>query len=298
MKELKVKAYAKINLFLEICGKRENGYHEIDTVMQTVGLYDGITVSYDEQGQGITLSCNKKHIPTDKSNIAYKCAALFLEETGKTGGVHIHIDKKIPVAAGLGGGSADGAAVLKALNRLTGAELSLEELCVMGTKIGADIPFCIRGGCARATGIGEIFEDAPDLCGFVPVIAMGRQGSSTPAAYGALDAVGYEGKTDALPILRALEEKDAVGLVERMYNAFESVILPVNPEAAEIKNKFVKLGASGTMMSGSGAAVFGLFESPSKARFACNALRLCGKFAVVAPAIKDAALKEQRIQKN
>ncbi len=288
MNELKVKAYAKINLFLEICGRRENGYHEIDTVMQTVGLYDGITVSYDEQGQGITLSCNKKHIPTDESNIAYKCSALFLKETGKTGGVHIHIDKKIPVAAGLGGGSADGAAVLKALNRLTGANLSLDELCVMGTAIGADIPFCIRGGCARATGIGEIFEDAPCLSGFVPVIAMGRQGSSTPAAYKALDDAGYQGKATALPLLEELEKQDGEGLVSRMYNAFESVILPANPEAEAIRRRFEELGAEGAMMSGSGAAVFGLFLQSKTAREACNALREQGCFAVMAPVVSDA----------
>ena len=288
MKKLKIKAYAKINLFLEICGRRENGYHEIDTVMQTVGLYDRITVDYDEQGEGITLSCNKKHIPTDESNIAYKCAALFLGETGKKGRVHIHIEKKIPVAAGLGGGSADGAAVLKALNRLTDARLSVTELCDLGKRIGADIPFCIRGGCARATGIGEIFEDAPCLCGFVPVIAMGRQGSSTPAAYRALDDAGYQGTATAKPMLEMLEKQDGRGMVGALYNAFEGVILPVNDGARELKSKFVKLGAKGTMMSGSGAAVFGLFESGAKARFACNALRLSGNFAVVAPCVKDA----------
>ena len=292
MKELKIKAYAKINLFLEICGRRENGYHEIDTVMQTVGLYDRVTVSYDPARQGITLSCNKKHIPTDESNIAYKCAALFLKETGKQGAVHIHIDKKIPVAAGLGGGSADGAAVLKALDRLCGTRLTPEALCAMGEQIGADIPFCIRGGCARATGIGEIFEDAPCLQGFVPVIAMGRQGSSTPAAYKALDEAGYRQKGDALALIDALAQGDKTALVGQMYNAFEEVILPVNPEALELRGKFVKLGGRAAMMSGSGAAVFGLFESPSKARFACNALRLCGYFAVFAPVVRDAYEKQ------
>ncbi len=286
--EVKEKGYAKINLYLEICGRREDGYHEIDTVMQTIGLYDQITVGYDEEGeQGIVLTCDKSFIPTDEGNIAYRCAALFLKESGKKGKVDIHIEKRIPVAAGLGGGSADGAAVLRALNTLTGINLPMEALCELGEKIGADIPFCIRCGCARAQGIGEIFTDAPPLRGVFPVIAMGRQGSSTPAAYKALDEKNYQGAGTADGMLGALETKSGAAVCAQLYNAFEKVILPVNKEAAEAKRLFLKLGAAGTLMSGSGAAVFGLFSSKRKAQFACKALRLCRYFAVVAEIPKD-----------
>lgn len=287
-KELQMRAYAKINLYLEICGRRENGYHEIDTVMQTVGLFDKVTLCYDPEGAGITLTCNKKHIPTDRGNIAYKCAEKFFEETGRKGGLSIHIEKKIPVAAGLGGGSADGAAVLRGLDRLCRTDLSLEALCAMGAQIGADIPFCIRGGCARATGIGEIFSTVADLEQLVPVIAMGKQGSSTPAAYKALDDADYRGAGDAMGMIEALSKKDNEQVLSCLYNAFEGVILQGNPEAKALREGFLNLGAKGALMSGSGAAVFGLFDSTKEAQAACDALRDEGYFAVVAPVIQDA----------
>lgn len=280
-RELKQNAYAKINLYLEVKGRREDGYHEIDTVMQTVGLCDLLTVGYDPDGSGITLTCQKKYIPTDSGNIAYKCAELFLSRTGKGGAVDIHIEKRIPVAAGLGGGSTDGAAVLRALNVLTGARLTVEALCALGAEVGADIPFCLRGGCARARGIGELFSDAPSLVGFVPVIAIGGHGSSTPAAYKALDAEGYCGEGDAEKMLCALEKKDG-SVVCELYNAFESVILRTNKDARTLKNRFAELGARGALMSGSGASVFGLFGNRNEARVACAKLRELGYFAVVA----------------
>lgn len=278
-KEIVKNAYAKVNLFLEITGKRADGYHEIDTVMQTVGLHDIITVGYDAEGDGIVLTCNKKYIPTDSSNIAYRCAELFLRETGLFGGVDIHIEKKIPVAAGLGGGSTDGAAVLKALNRLTEKKLSKKELSAMGAQIGADIPFCIRGGCARATGIGEIFNDAPTLKGYFGVISIGSHGSSTPTAYKALDEIGYLGTRTAQPMLAALESRKDVE--KELFNAFEKVIIPINPEVGKIKEIMLQNGALASMMSGSGASVFGLFQNKATAKVACNALRACGFFAVV-----------------
>lgn len=288
-KELQMRAYAKINLYLEVCGRRENGYHEIDTVMQTVGLFDKVLLCYDSDGEEISLTCNKRHIPTDRGNIAYRCAEAFFEKTGKKGGLSVHIEKRIPVAAGLGGGSADGAAVLKGLNCLCGTELSTEQLCAIGEPIGADIPFCIRGGCARATGIGEIFETVSSLSAFVPVVAMGKQGSSTPAAYKALDEANYKSVGNAEKLIEALEKKDGLALTERLYNAFEQVILKENAEARSLKNRFLELGAKGSLMSGSGASVFGLFKSTEEAQNACNALREENFFAVVAPIIKENA---------
>jgi 4-diphosphocytidyl-2-C-methyl-D-erythritol kinase len=287
-KELQMRAYAKINLYLELLGVRENGYHEIDTVMQTVGLFDKVTLCYDPEGSDIVIGCNKRHIPTDKGNIAYKCAERFFEKTGKSGGLSIYIEKKIPVAAGLGGGSADGAAVLRGLDRLCGTGLSVKELCAIGETVGADIPFCIRGGCVRATGIGEIFSPAESLSGFVPVIAMGKQGSSTPLAYRAIDEAGYRPIGDARNMLSALEKKDQNGVTASLYNAFEQVILQTNPEARLLKEHFIKLGAAGALMSGSGAAVFGLFDEESDAKRGCEALRELGFFAVVAPIVQQA----------
>lgn len=285
-KEIKVNAPAKVNLFLEVTGKREDGYHELDTVMQLVGLCDEVSVSFDPENEGIALTCQKKYIPTDENNIAYRCARTFLLETGIKGGVNIHIEKRIPVAAGLGGGSADGAAVLKALNILTGVGKSTEELCEIGKKLGADIPFCIRGGCARARGIGEIFSPSPVLRGFTPVIAIGSHGSSTPAAYKALDDIGYRGTKNAEKMIAALESGRRENVVPELYNAFEEVVPESVPEVDELKKLFLEYGAAGSLMSGSGASVFGLFERTSLARAACRNLRAAGYFAVVAPVLR------------
>ncbi len=284
-KELVINAPAKINLFLEVIARREDGYHEIDTVMQTVGLCDRLTVEYDPAGRGIELSCNKKYIPTDSGNIAYRSAEKFLSEYRIEGGVTITLEKHIPVAAGLGGGSTDGAAVLKALNVLTDAGKTTEELCALGAQLGADIPFCIRGGCTRATGIGEVFSPAEALRGVIPVIAIGSRGSSTPAAYKALDDIGYKGTENGERILKALSKGDFSRIKEELYNAFERVILQDNEEVGTIKNRFRELGASAAMMSGSGASVFGLFEKGEEAERACHLLRAEGYFAMVAPLI-------------
>lgn len=280
-----VNAPAKINLFLEVTGRREDGYHEIDTVMQTVDLCDKLTVFFDPAKEGVFLTCGKKYVPTDSGNIAYRCAALFLERTGKRGAVRIHLEKRIPVAAGLGGGSADGAAVLKALNMLTHCDLSTEELCAFGKELGADIPFCVRGGCARATGIGERFSKAETLRGVIPVVAIGSKGSSTPAAYKALDDMGYTGEKNACRMLDALEKRDSLGVCTELYNAFETVILPQNEEARRLKERFLQLGADAAMLSGSGASVFGLFTDLKKARGVCGQLRREQYFAAVAPVV-------------
>ena len=280
--EIFIEAPAKINLFLEVTGRRGDGYHEIDTVMQTVRYADKLNISYDPEGEGIFLTCNRRYIPTDSGNIAWRCAEEFLRATGKSGRVEIHIEKRIPVAAGLGGGSSDGAAVLKALNRLTGAGLGREELAALSAPIGADIPFCVRGGCARATGIGEIFSHASPLSGVELVIAIGGRGSSTPEAYRLLDESGYGGQRTADGMLAALSAGDRAAVYAEMYNAFEDVIIANNREIGTLKEKMLENGARAALMSGSGAAVYGIFESKRAARAACRALRESGCFAVVA----------------
>ena len=280
--EMFIEAPAKINLFLEVTGRREDGYHEIDTVMQTVRYADKVQISFDPDGEGIALTCNRRYIPTDGGNIAYRCAEEFLRATGKSGRVEMHIEKRIPVAAGLGGGSADGAAVLKALNRLTGAGLAREELAAFSASIGADIPFCVRGGCARATGIGEVFSYAAPLADVELVIAIGGRGSSTPEAYRLLDESGYTGKRSADGMLAALAAGDRAKVYAEMYNAFEDVIIEHNKEIGDLKNRMLSGGAAAAMMSGSGAAVFGIFENKKAARAVCRLLRESGCFAIVA----------------
>lgn len=281
IRKMRKKAYAKINLFLEVGEKRPDGYHEIDTLMQTVQLYDRLTVTVDSQGAGIFVSCNKSYIPTDRSNIVYRCVEEFLKEQRLSLGVTVDIEKRIPVAAGLGGGSADGAAVLLALNRLTGAKLSEEKLCQIGRRIGADIPFCIKGGAARARGVGEVLSEAPRLPDtLIPVIAIGSKGSSTPAAYRALDEMGYRGSRRAEELMECLEKGERIQ--NKLYNAFERAVFPENREAEMLKRTFGDLGAEEALLSGSGAAVFGLFSSEKKAKEACAYLRKHKYFAVVA----------------
>lgn len=280
------KAYAKINLHLEVLGKRADGYHELDSVMQTVSLADMVRVKVIKDGKGeIRLGCSLSYIPTDERNIAWKVAKAYLLETGNQAhSLEMYIEKHIPVAAGLGGGSADGAAVLRALNRLYDYPLTTKELCELATPLGADIPFCIVGGCRRTEGIGEIFTEVPPLAeGTMLVIAMGGIGSNTARAYGRLDA-----KTDracdrtAIPMIDALETGEAALVASRLFNRFEEVILPVNADASAARRIMRICGAEGALMSGSGAAVFGIFDAEAKASSAISMLREKGFFAVAA----------------
>ena len=269
--------YAKINLFLEVLDKRSDGYHEIDTVMQTVSLADALTIDALEDGKGeIALSCNLPYIPIDRRNIAWKAASAFLGKIGReSDSVRIHIEKKIPVAAGLGGGSADGAAVLRGLNRLYEYPLTTEQLCDLATPLGADIPFCLVGGCRRAEGIGEIFTEASPLSEQLTlVIAMGKMGSNTAAAYGKLDARQSKAQTyHSLAMMEALAAADTKKICKELYNRFEEVILPERPMVTKIKETFLECGAVGTMMSGSGPSVFAIFEKEDEARRARDLLR-------------------------
>ncbi len=283
------KAYAKINLHLEVLAKRADGYHELDSVMQTVSLADNVTVKVKKDQKGkISLGCSLSYIPTDERNIAWKAAKAFLSKTGSEGdSTEIYIEKNIPVAAGLGGGSADGAAVLRALNALYGYPLTIEELCALATPLGADIPFCIVGGCRRTEGIGEIFTVVPGLSEDVRlVIAMGKIGSNTARAYGRLDAMRERGcdKT-ALPMIEALTEGDAPKVASLLFNRFEEVILPINADASAARRIMKVAGAQGALMSGSGAAVFGMFDDEKKAQAATTMLREKNFFAVTAKPI-------------
>lgn len=251
---LKAKAYAKINLSLDIVGIRGDGYHLIKTVMQSISLHDVISV--EKRGADITISCNIPYIPCDRRNIVYKCAEKFFEHTGTRFGIHIDIQKNIPSQAGLGGGSADGAAVLVLLNKLCKSPLTTEELCEVGAKVGADIPFCIVGGCTLCEGIGEVITPinsnlSLDLC-----IVKPDFGVSTVEAYRAFDNAEILSRPDTDTVIKALEDGDIKTLSSNLVN-----VLEMDKKIDEIKAFLVDSGAVASCMSGSGSAVFGILEN-------------------------------------
>lgn len=255
-----VLAPAKINLTLDVVGKRADGYHTLQTVMQTVSLYDRITVDY--AAEGVTLQCDGG-IPCDSTNTAYKAAALFRDAIGYAGGFTVTVEKGIPSQAGLAGGSADAAGVLHALNRLTGAGLSVNDLCAIGGKIGADVPFCIHGGTVLCTDIGTVLTPVSPLppCGIVIVKPEG--GVSTPEAYRLLDAAEYLLHPNVAAQCEALARGDLRGIAAQVGNTFEQPLCL--PETATIRRILAENGALASALSGSGSAVFGLFETEAQA---------------------------------
>ncbi len=279
------RAFAKINLFLEVTAKREDGFHELSTVMHTVSLCDDIAVT--EQGEGalraVSFYSNAHFLPRDERNLAVRAATLFAERTGYRRPVRIDMKKCIPIAAGLAGGSSDAAAVLRAMNRLAGMPLSYGELCALASELGSDVPFCIAGGTALCTGRGEVMtpiEGARNLRLFT-VLAIGdREKVSTPAAFSALDAhyadfcgsVPFRAERGQASLCRAIAGGNARGLASCLYNSFERVILPMCPQASALKDRMLELGALGAMMSGSGPSVFGIFDSYEHAEHAAAAL--------------------------
>ncbi len=265
---IRLEAKAKINLFLEITGRLDNGYHTISTVMQEVGLCDYVTVTETDTGS-ITLTSNCDTMPLDERNIAYKCAALFFEKAGiEPKGINIHIEKNIPMEAGLAGGSTDGAAVLKALNEIYNKPFSVEELCSIGSKVGADIPFCILGGTVLCEGIGEIMTPISPLPPCYILIAKGQAGVSTKWAYEQFDLMDEREIKDN-PMVELLCKGDIKDICNAMYNCFELLV----PSAGEIKDIMNASGALGSMMSGSGTAVFGIFDSEEKMKTAAGKLQ-------------------------
>lgn len=262
-----VEGHAKINLALSVEGLLENGYHRVKMIMQEITLCDEISLCFGKSG--VNLSCNNSQIPTDSRNIAYRAAKLFYEVTGIDDGVDIYIEKHIPSEAGLGGGSADGAAVLKGMNEYYGNPISYDQLISLGAKIGADVPFCIMGGTALAEGIGEILTPIDSKVKADILIVKPDVGISTPWAYKRLDEVGCT-SCDVDRVASALEKGDTKELCRSMANAFEIVAPEVAPEVEKIKSELIRHGASGAMMSGSGTAVFGIFEDTTDLDIACE----------------------------
>ena len=275
------RANAKINLYLNITSRREDGYHDIVSVMQTVSLCDIVSVNFLPSSQShITLSVSgNAELTTDCNNLAWRAAECFLERTNLVGAVQITIQKHIPIAAGLAGGSADAAAVLRALNQLCGQPLTTEELCHIGLTLGADVPFCIRGGAMCATGVGDVLKRIADMPPCTLVIAVGEEGISTPKAYAALDEkYGFfehrYAETDNVEKLIDFWRNDALAAsCTCFYNIFEDVIPKGNTDVAAIKQLMCQSGAMRALMSGSGPSVFGVFESQKEAEKACVILQ-------------------------
>ena len=257
-----IKSYAKINLWLNVGSKRPDGYHDVESVMQQVTLFDYVTVlrDTDTTARGVRITCTDRLVPSDDRNIAAKCAMAFMEKFNINSEVSVSIDKRIPVAAGLAGGSTDGAAVLSIMNSIFDVNAPMDELCAIAAKLGADIPFCLIGGTCTASGIGEVLTPVktPELPYHILICNAGR-GVSTPEAYRMLDETPAMESAHLPPmdgILRVLRDGLLPGT---LYNSFERVILPIHPEAAQIRRDMLTLGAESALMSGSGPSVFGLF---------------------------------------
>lgn len=277
MTKVRLKAYAKINLHLDVVSKYGNGYHEVRTVMQTISLCDDVEVGLSEDGKN-SIRCDIPSVPTDERNIAWRAADAFFEASGIRGGANIKIVKRIPMAAGMAGGSADGAAVLRALNKLCGYPLSEEALLSLGGRLGADVPFCIRGGTGYADGIGAALHYFPEMPVCHIVAACGKEGVSTPWAYSTLDAKysdfadGAYTPVSVEPLRSAFESGNTADIAKNMYNIFEGAIEPERPEVTTIKSLMLESGAIGAMMSGSGPSVFGIFDTEDGAMAALKRL--------------------------
>lgn len=273
MKELRLKARAKINLTLDVTGKREDGYHLLETIMQTVALYDGIYMKKLEKPE-IKLKTNLHWLPTDERNLAWKAANLMRETFGIQEGVFIEIDKRIPVAAGLAGGSTDCAAVLVGMNRLFDLHLSQKELEALAGKLGSDIPYCVRRGTVLCEGVGEIMTNVEHPCPRCYVVLAKLPVSvSTVSVYKGLKWDQVTEHPDTAEMLRAMEAGDVTKMGSLLCNVLETVTIQMHPEIQRIKERLVELGAEGALMSGSGPTVFALFKEKDAAKQAAERVK-------------------------
>ncbi len=267
-----LKALAKINLGLDVLGRRENGYHDVRMVMQTIYLYDNVTLTKTEEA-GIHLECNLFYLPVDETNIAYKAAKLLIDEFGIAEGVRIVLDKHIPVAAGLAGGSANAAAVLVGMNQLFSLGLSQQQLMERGVSLGADVPYCVMRGTVLAEGIGEILTPLPPLPKCFVLIAKPGISVSTKTVYEKLDSLAIIDHPDIDGVLEGLDKQDLRKVALTMGNVLENVTISDYPVIEQIKDVMKDTGALNAMMSGSGPTVFGLFDDRGKAKEAQKKIR-------------------------
>lgn len=275
MKKVEEKAYAKINLVLNIGDLRPDGYHDIQTIMQSLELHDDVTVE-QTGGTGITVTTSVDTIPTDESNLAVKAVKAFAAKTGvPADGLSIHIEKRIPVAAGLGGGSSDAAATLRALNVLYETNLSVDELAEIGIEVGSDVPFCVHGGCAYVEGKGDMVVPTTPMPQCIIVIGKPDLAISTEKMYQRFDQAELPQRADHTPeIMLGLRWENLKAVAESVGNAFEQVLMKNERNTVDMMKEVMnQFGTLGTAMTGSGPAVFGIFDNELYARVASETLR-------------------------
>ena len=266
MNEYRIKAYAKINLGLDVVRRLENGYHEVKMVMQTVGIYD--VLDFERTDGGIVITTDSGELPTDENNLIYKAAKLMMETYPFSGGVKIHLEKHIPIA----GGSTDAAATLKGMNRLFDLGCTLKDLMELGVKIGADVPYCVMGGTALAEGIGEKLTPLAPAPDCYVLVAKPDINVSTKYVYEHLDAQEIVKHPDIDGMVEAIAEESLQGILDRMENVLETVTVSAYPIIQTIKDRMKELGAINSLMSGSGPTVFGIFVEKDMARRAYDKL--------------------------
>lgn len=275
MDEITLKALAKINLGLDVIRRREDGYHEVRMIMQTIHLYDLLEVTKTKDPQ-IAIKTNLSFLPVNENNLVYKAARLLQEEFSLDGGVSVNLTKRIPVAAGMAGGSTDAAAMLYAMNQLYDLGLSRRDLMERGVQIGADVPYCIMRGTALAEGIGEKLTQLPPMVKCPVLIAKPSVSVSTKFVYQNLKLDGQAQHPDIDALLSDIRGKDLDGICTHMGNILETVTIPNYPVIADIKEQMLRSGAKASMMSGSGPTVFGLFEDGETAKRAMRDMKRTG----------------------
>ena len=275
MDTIRLKARAKINLGLDVVRRREDGYHEVKMVMQMLRLYDQIDIEKTQES-GILVRSNLSFLPTDERNIAYKAAKVMIDQFGLEQGVIIRIEKHIPVAAGMAGGSTDCAAVLYGMNKLFGLRLNQKKLREIGVKLGADVPYCLMRQTALSEGIGEILTPISPLQDCPILIAKPSVSVSTRHVYEHLKLDEQTMHPDIGGIVTALADGDLYGVTDRMANVLETVTVPEHPVIDEIKKQMMASGAVNALMSGSGPTVFGIFDDEEKAKKACEDMKASG----------------------
>jgi len=269
---MRLRALAKINLTLDVIGKREDGYHELRMIMQTIRMYDQLEMNVSSR-HGIRLKTNLPYLPVNENNLVCKACRLLMDEFDVSDGLDIQLKKVIPVAAGMAGGSSDAAAAMVGANRMFGLGLSMKELMDRAVKIGADVPYCIMRGTVLAEGIGEQLTPlSPVPKGYV-LIAKPGISVSTKTVYSNLNVGKITRHPDADGMIRALDQNDFYGMAKRLGNVLEAVTIPVYPVIHKIKQQMISHGAVNALMSGSGPTVFGLFDNKEKAEAACRKLK-------------------------
>jgi 4-diphosphocytidyl-2-C-methyl-D-erythritol kinase len=271
MKLVELRAAAKINLSLDVLSRRLDGYHEVKMIMQTLELHDDVII--EQIKEGIEVYCNSPWVPSNNQNIAYKAAELVMGLYGIKSGVSINIVKNIPVAAGLAGGSSNAAAVFKGLNEMFSLGISEQELMALGKQIGADVPYCIKGGTMLSEGIGEILTTLSQIPKTHIVLIKPKIGVSTAWVYRNLDLTKLNSRPETDLLIKAISERDIHYIASNMKNVLESVTIPKYPIIDEIKKKMISSNALGSMMSGSGPTVFGIYKDEKAAQSAWNVLK-------------------------